>query len=148
MIRRLVLQNWRAYDRLELDLEPGATFVVAPNGVGKSSIVEGARYALFGAVPPLKDGATRVTATEGASAEVEVALPSGRTLAVRRPYPPSGRGSAPTVTLDADSLDLATLVMELEDSYGVRIPDEEAARIVTVGQAVDYILAHAPQGAR
>jgi acyl carrier protein len=50
--------------------------------------------------------------------------------------------------LDADSLDLVTLVMELEDSYGVRIPDEEAARIVSVGQAVDYILAHAPQAAR
>jgi acyl carrier protein len=50
--------------------------------------------------------------------------------------------------LDADSLDLVTLVMELEDTYGVRIPDEEAARIVSVGQAVDYILAHAPQAAR
>jgi acyl carrier protein len=50
--------------------------------------------------------------------------------------------------LDADSLDLVTLVMELEDRYGVRIPDEEAARITTVGQALDYILAHAPQGAR
>jgi acyl carrier protein len=50
--------------------------------------------------------------------------------------------------LDADSLDLVTLVMELEDSYGVRIPDEDAARIATVGQAVDYILAHATQPAR
>jgi acyl carrier protein len=50
--------------------------------------------------------------------------------------------------LDADSLDLVSLVMELEDSYGVRIPDEEAARILTVGQAVDYIVAHAPQAAR
>ena len=50
--------------------------------------------------------------------------------------------------LDADSLDLVTLVVELEDTYGVRIPDEEAARIVSVGQAVDYILAHAPQAAR
>jgi acyl carrier protein len=50
--------------------------------------------------------------------------------------------------LDADSLDLVTLVMELEDTYGVRIPDEEAARIATVGQAVDYILVHVPQGAR
>ena len=50
--------------------------------------------------------------------------------------------------LDADSLDLYELVMELEDRYGVRIPDEEAARIATVGQALDYILAHAPQGAR
>ena len=46
--------------------------------------------------------------------------------------------------LDADSLDLYTLVQELEDSYGVRIPDEEAARILTVGQAVDFIVTHPP----
>ena len=46
--------------------------------------------------------------------------------------------------LEADSLDLYELVMELEDSYGVKIPDEEAARILTVGQAVDYVLAHQP----
>jgi acyl carrier protein len=45
--------------------------------------------------------------------------------------------------LEADSLDLYTLVQELEDTYGVRIPDEEAARILTVGHAVDYILAQA-----
>jgi acyl carrier protein len=42
--------------------------------------------------------------------------------------------------LDADSLDLYTLVQELEDSYGVRISDEEASRILTVGQAVDFVL--------
>jgi len=44
--------------------------------------------------------------------------------------------------LEADSLDLYTLVQELEDSYGVKISDEEAARILTVGQAVDFVLAH------
>jgi acyl carrier protein len=44
--------------------------------------------------------------------------------------------------LEADSLDLYTLVQELEDSYGVRISDEEAAKILTVGQAVDFVLAH------
>jgi acyl carrier protein len=42
--------------------------------------------------------------------------------------------------LEADSLDLYTLVQELEDSYGVTISDEEAARILTVGQAVDFVL--------
>ena len=46
--------------------------------------------------------------------------------------------------LEADSLDLYTLVQELEDSYGVRISDEDAARILTVGAAVDFILAHEP----
>jgi acyl carrier protein len=42
--------------------------------------------------------------------------------------------------LEADSLDLYTLVQELEDSYGVRIPDEQAMKIKTVGQAVEFVL--------
>ena len=46
--------------------------------------------------------------------------------------------------LEADSLDLYTLVQELEDSYGVRMSDEQAAQILSVGQAVDFVLAHAP----
>jgi acyl carrier protein len=44
--------------------------------------------------------------------------------------------------LEADSLDLYTLVQELEDSYGVKISDEDAGKILTVGQAVDFVLAH------
>ena len=46
--------------------------------------------------------------------------------------------------LEADSLDLYTLVQELDDSYGVKMSDEEAARITTVGQAVDFVVDHAP----
>ena len=45
--------------------------------------------------------------------------------------------------LEADSLDLVELVMELEDTYGIRIPDDEAARILTVGQAADFVASHA-----
>ena len=48
--------------------------------------------------------------------------------------------------LEADSLDLYTLVQELEDSYGVKMSDEQAARIHTVGEAVDFVLAHDPSG--
>ncbi|MEI6447233.1 MAG: acyl carrier protein [Actinomycetes bacterium] len=43
--------------------------------------------------------------------------------------------------LDADSLDLYTLLQELEDTHGIKIPDEEAASIETVGQAADMVLA-------
>ena len=46
--------------------------------------------------------------------------------------------------LDADSLDLYTLVQELEDTYGVKMSDEEAVQITTVGAAVDFVLARAP----
>jgi acyl carrier protein len=44
--------------------------------------------------------------------------------------------------LEADSLDLYTLVQELEDTYGVRMSDEQAAEILTVGQAVDFVMTH------
>ena len=46
--------------------------------------------------------------------------------------------------LDADSLDLYELVMELEDTYGISVSEEEAARIETVQQAVDFVLGRQP----
>lgn len=46
--------------------------------------------------------------------------------------------------LDADSLDLYELVMELEDKYGISVSEEQAARIETVGDAVAFVLEHAP----
>lgn len=46
--------------------------------------------------------------------------------------------------LDADSLDLYELVMELEDHYGVSVSEQQASRIETVGDAVSFVLEHAP----
>jgi acyl carrier protein len=46
--------------------------------------------------------------------------------------------------LDADSLDLYELVMELEDRYGISVSEEQAARIETVGDAVEFVVEHAP----
>ena len=43
--------------------------------------------------------------------------------------------------LEADSLDLYTLVQELEDTYKVTMSDDQAAQLVTVGQVVDFVLA-------
>jgi acyl carrier protein len=45
--------------------------------------------------------------------------------------------------LEADSLDLYELVMELEDTYGVKMSEQEAEGILTVGQAVDFVAARA-----
>jgi acyl carrier protein len=44
--------------------------------------------------------------------------------------------------LEADSLDLYTLVQELEDTYGVHMSDEQAAQILTVGAAVEFVINH------
>lgn len=47
--------------------------------------------------------------------------------------------------LGADSLDMVELVMALEDEFETEIPDEEAEKITTVQQAMDYIHSHSKQ---
>ncbi len=47
-----------------------------------------------------------------------------------------------TKDLGADSLDTVELVMALEEEFGMEIPDEDAEKITTVGEAVKYISAH------
>ena len=44
--------------------------------------------------------------------------------------------------LGADSLDTVELIMQLEEDFGMEIPDEEAEKLTTVGSAVDYIDSH------
>ena len=42
--------------------------------------------------------------------------------------------------LNADSLDLVELIMEIEEKFGIQVPDDVAEKIVTVSDAIDYIL--------
>lgn len=44
--------------------------------------------------------------------------------------------------LEADSLDLVELIMELEEQFGMEIPDEDAEKITTVEEAVEYVTEH------
>ncbi|MDQ4059470.1 MAG: AAA family ATPase [Actinomycetota bacterium] len=91
MIRRLRLRNWRAYESLDLELGPGATFVVASNGIGKTSLIMAAGWGLFGE-------ASRVNAVEeirgdadAATVDIEIRLPSGMDVAITRSITPKGR---------------------------------------------------------
>jgi acyl carrier protein len=52
-----------------------------------------------------------------------------------------------TEDLNADSLDLVEMIMSLEEEFGVEIPDEEAEKIRTVGDAMSYIEAHSDAAA-
>jgi len=50
-----------------------------------------------------------------------------------------------TDDLNADSLDLVEMIMSLEEEFGVEIPDEDAEKIVSVQDAIDYIDSHSQQ---
>lgn len=50
-----------------------------------------------------------------------------------------------TDDLNADSLDLVEMIMSLEEEFGVEIPDEDAEKIVSVQDAIDYIDTHSQE---
>lgn len=119
MIRRLSLTNWRNYADVDVPFEAGTTFVVAANGIGKSSLVEAARWALFGHIA---DTGTAVRAGETvANATVEIVLPSMRILTISRdlvtrknsrtPYP------APEATVDGARIKVAELEELIAEEY-------------------------------
>lgn len=91
MIRRLVLTNWRAYEALDLAFREGVTFLVAANGVGKSSIVMGAAWGLLGEASNV-DAASCVRGdADHASVELEIELLDGRRLQIERSVTARGR---------------------------------------------------------
>lgn len=53
-----------------------------------------------------------------------------------------GKNASFVEDLGADSLDTVELVMALEEEFGMEIPDEDAEKITTIQQAIDYIEAH------
>ena len=56
------------------------------------------------------------------------------------------RDTSFTNDLNADSLDIVELLMEFEAQFGTKIPDDQAEKIHTVGQAIDFIKANRAQG--
>jgi DNA repair exonuclease SbcCD ATPase subunit len=99
VIRYIELENWRAYRSFRLDLSPGTTFLVAPNGVGKSSFIEAMQWVLDADARPTRSvmrlGATRSHADIGLIAgEASVRIKRTVTLGPRG-------GRTPTLTTDA-----------------------------------------------
>ncbi len=121
MIRRLVLRNWRAYESADIGFEPGTTFVVAPNGVGKTSLLEAARWALCGDAVPWPNMPVRLPA-QSAEVTVTVQLPEARILKVRRELTadPKPR-TAVEATLAGDSIDDDELAQVVEDEWGASL---------------------------
>ena len=121
MIHRLRLRNWRSYEDLDLLLDSGTTFVVAPNGVGKTSLVYGLAWAVFGqhsGVDP-KD-CIRVGA-ESAEVQVEFDLPDGRRLSISRTAKRRGTPTA-TYQMNGARLTESSALTEMEQALGIELP--------------------------
>ena len=118
MIRRLGLRNWRSYEDLDLELGPGTTFVVAPNGVGKTSLVYGLAWAMFGERASVNP--KECIRAGGASAEVFVDfdLMDERRLSIRRT---AKRRGTPAVVYEMDGTRLpeGQAVAEMERALGI-----------------------------
>lgn len=121
MIRRLKLSNWRAYEALDLELRHGTTFIVAPNGIGKTSILLGLLWGLFGESSDV-DARTNIRAgASEATVEVELALPpDDRVVSITRSVQGKGKPKA-KFHLDGKESDEAAVFDELASAFGADI---------------------------
>jgi DNA repair exonuclease SbcCD ATPase subunit len=115
MIRYLALSNWRTFGQLELDLEPGTTFIVAENGVGKTSLVQGAAWALFGRRANIDPRRAIRKGADIAAATVELELPDQTSLRIRRSI---GKTETVEATHDDQTLGSDALDRLLADQFG------------------------------
>jgi DNA repair exonuclease SbcCD ATPase subunit len=137
MIRRLQLNNWRAYEKLDLELGPGATFVVAANGIGKTSLIMGAGWGLFG-------DASRVNAVEqirgdadSATVGIDLRLPSGADMTITRSITPKGRVTVEGTLPDGAITSQSELDALLADEFGADAHVLAQLAIMVHGGAVE-----------
>ncbi|HEX2054333.1 MAG TPA: AAA family ATPase [Actinomycetota bacterium] len=84
MILQLRLRNWRAYEALDLELGPGTTFIVASNGVGKTSLILAAAWGIFGDASGVVAAEEIRGDAETAAVEVVLRLPESGSLTIGR----------------------------------------------------------------
>ena len=120
MIRKLGLRNWRSFEELELELGPGTTFVVAPNGVGKTSLVYGLAWGVFGKHIRVNPKECIRAGAKSAEVFVEFDLADERRLSIRRTARQRG---APAVVYEMDGTRIpeGPAVAEMERALGIEL---------------------------
>jgi len=135
VIRKLHLRGWRSFEEQSLEIGPGVTFVLAENGVGKTSLIEAAAWGVYGPLSGVDAVTARRIGADETSIEVEVELPDRRVLNIRRAVDAGGRTDVET-TLGGDPVDAAKLDAVLAEAFGASA--DFLARTTTVpSSAVD-----------
>jgi DNA repair exonuclease SbcCD ATPase subunit len=116
VIRSIRVTNWRAYESLELDLERPVTFFVAPNGIGKTSLVEAVRWGLLGTPHDRNRGRVVRAGRDLASVHLDVTLPTSIELSVRRELKRTGAASF-QATANGEEVDEGRYMALLTDAW-------------------------------
>ena len=116
MIRRLHVEGWRAFADLDLHLDEGVTFIVAENGVGKTSLVQAAAWGLYGDLSGVDAQPARRLGAERTRVEVELELPDGRRLRITRGI--DNRGETASIYLDESEVDDEAMSRVMAEAYG------------------------------
>ena len=116
MIRRLQVEGWRAFDRLSLKLEPGVTFIVAENGIGKTSLIEAASWGLYGGLSGIEARGARRFGEGRVRVQVDVELPDGRVLVIDRAS--SGRTETLHAAVGRQEVDDAGVAEIMATAFG------------------------------
>jgi DNA repair exonuclease SbcCD ATPase subunit len=129
MIRRLELRRWRAFDAIALDFGPGTTFVVAPNGVGKTSLLLGLTWALFGDSSKVNAKECVRFGHDNAEATVTIDIGNDRQLVIHRTVTVAGKTTIAYSDGESDvDTDLAHQIITNE--FGA--PLDVAARLAVI----------------
>lgn len=127
MIRHISLENWKAFENLELDLPEGTSFIVARNGLGKTSLLQALHFALFGDRRLLSSRSTVERAVRGgadSSARVKINVDLGSDEWVIERFVPGGLITrqelpAPTVWMNGNPLSERAWTDALVQTAGV-----------------------------
>lgn len=136
MIRSLTLEQWRAFDQLQLEFDPGTTFITAPNGVGKTSVIHGIEWAIFGDLANIDVASAIRRGADTATARIELLLPGERAVMITRSA--TARRRSIEATIDGRKASEEELRAAVAQAYGTPMDDLARLTVIPAGFLVDY----------
>jgi DNA repair exonuclease SbcCD ATPase subunit len=129
MIKRLELHRWRSFESVGINFDAGTTFLVAPNGVGKTSLLLGLTWALFGDHSGVDAKTCVRLGRETAETVLTLSISEDRQLTIHRTINRSGR-SAVEYSTGEESVSASTAEGWLTEGFGT--PMEIASRLAVI----------------
>lgn len=140
MIRHLRVEGWKGFSALELPLDDGATFIVARNGIGKTSFVQAIAWVLFGARTKIDPALALRRGHSSGQVEVTLGGPGDDQRAIRRTITPKKKGTGVDVEvlIDGSVADDAAADALVRDMFGASPDDLARLAVLPAGSLHDY----------